>query len=124
MRVTETLLSEERAVLSLAGRLDATSAPAFKARLQQLIQDGHIQLIINLGGISFIDSSGLAALVSALKRTREVRGALKLVGLNEQARTVFRTTLLDRVFEFQPDVASALDTLPDPGEAGPARGSA
>lgn len=112
LAITEELLSEKRAVLTLDGRLDATTAPDLKTRLASLIAEGHGQLVIDLTKVPFIDSSGLAALVSGLKATLETGGALKLVGLNEQTSTAFRVTLLDRVFEFYPDVDTALDSLP------------
>jgi anti-sigma B factor antagonist len=113
LQVTEEPLSERRVVLGLSGRLDATTAPDFKARLKRLVGDGYAQLVIDLTDVPFIDSSGLAALVSGLKAAREASGTLKLVGLNEQTRTVFRVTLLDRVFAFYPDVNEAIDALPD-----------
>jgi anti-anti-sigma factor len=95
----------------LDGRLDATTAPNLKARLASIHEEGHIWLVIDLTKVPFIDSSGLAALVSGLKAAQEAGGALKLVGLNEQTRTAFRVTLLDRVFEFYSDVETALDSL-------------
>ena len=71
-------------------------------------------LVVDLTAVPFIDSSGLAALVSGLKATRQAGGTLKLAGLNEQARTVFRLTRLERVFELYPDAAAAQRTLSDP----------
>jgi len=50
-------------------------------------------------------------LVSGLKATRQAGGALKLAGLNEQARTVLRLTRLDRVFALYADRAAALEAL-------------
>lgn len=112
LTINEDLLSGERAVLTLDGRLDATTAPDLKTKFTSLVAEGHVQLVIDLTRVPFIDSSGLAALVSGLKATQETGGALKLVGLNEQTRTAFRVTLLDRVFEFYPDIDTALDSLP------------
>lgn len=112
LELTEELRSEERAILTLAGRLDVRTAPVLKARLKKLIGNGHFLLVLELTGVSFIDSSGLAALVSVLKIAHEAGGTLRLVGLSEQARTVFRVTLLDRVFEFAPDIDAALLSLP------------
>ena len=111
LQVTEKLLSDKRAMLTLSGRLDAVTAPDLKAQLKRLAKDGHIQLIVDLTDVPFIDSSGLAALVSGLKAVREAGGAMKLAGLSEQTRTVFTLTRLDRVFEIYPDAASAQDTL-------------
>jgi anti-anti-sigma factor len=91
--------SPTRATLYVSGRLDAVSAQEVKARLQDLVQAGHIELIVCLRETPFIDSSGLAALVAGLKAARQAGGTLKLASLGEQARTVFRLTMLERVFE-------------------------
>jgi anti-sigma B factor antagonist len=91
--------------------LDATTALDLKEELKVLVGEGYTQLIVDLTDVPFIDSSGLAALVSGLKRVRESAGTLKIVGLNHQTRTVFTVTLLDRVFDFYPDIAAAVSSF-------------
>ena len=108
-----TLLSETRATLTLKGRLDAVTALELKAQFKRLVEGGAIELIADLAGVPFIDSSGLAALVSGLKATRQEGGTLKLAGLSDQARTVFRLTMLERVFEIYDEVEAALASFPD-----------
>jgi len=95
------------------GRLDAVSAQEVKARLKELVQAGHVELIVCLREVPFIDSSGLAALVSGLKAARQARGTLKLTNLCEPARTVFRLTMLERVLEMYADVEGALAAFVD-----------
>lgn len=112
LQITEKLLSDKRAVVTLSGRVNAVTAPDLKAQLKRLAKGGHIQLVIDLTDVPFIDSSGLAALVSGFKAAREAGGTIKLAGLNEQTRTVLTLTMLDRVFELYPDAEAALDTLP------------
>jgi len=96
------------AVLTLDGRLYAATAPDLKTQLKQLVQEGHVHLVVALARVSFIDSSGLSALVAGLRAAHEAGGTLALAGVNEQARTAFRLTLLDRVFAFYADAATAL----------------
>lgn len=86
--------------LLVQGRLDAVTAPELKARLKDLVAAGHAQLVADLVDVSFIDSSGLSALVAGFKAAREAGGTLKLAGLNEQTRLAFQLTRLDRVFDF------------------------
>jgi anti-sigma B factor antagonist len=112
LEVVEQSLSSHQALLVVNGRLNAVTAPELKARIKRLVNDGFVQLVIDLVNVSFIDSSGIAALVAGLKAARMDNGALKLVGMNEQVRTVFRLTLLDRVFEFYPDVETARESFP------------
>ena len=105
-------VSEKRAVVTPRGRINIATAPDMKGTLKRLADDGYIQLIVDMHAVTFIDSSGLAALVSAFKVSRQAGGTVRLVGLNKQTITVFEATLLDRVFEFYPDVTAALNSLP------------
>jgi anti-sigma B factor antagonist len=95
-------------VLTFRGRLNAVTAPAVKARILEQVGEGHVELVCDLSGVGFLDSSGLAVLVSGLKAVRERGGFLKLSGLNEQVAKIFKLTMLDRVFESYPDVEAAL----------------
>jgi anti-sigma B factor antagonist len=106
LKVTE--LSDRRAVIAARGRMNAMTAPAVKARIQELVAAGRVELVCDLTQVGFLDSSGLSALVSGLKATRERGGFLKLAGLNEQVAKIFKLTMLDRVFELYPSVETAL----------------
>ena len=102
-------LSGNRAVIVAKGRMNALSAPSMKTRIQELVEEGQVEIVCDLSEVGFLDSSGLAALVSGLKATRERGGFLKLVGLNDQVARVFRLTMLDHVFEMYPSVEAALE---------------
>ncbi len=95
----------------LAGRLDARNAQTVKETLKQLIDGGTTHLVLDLAQVPFIDSAGLAALVSALKLTRRVKGNVLLAGVQPQARTLFSLTMLDQVFTIHPSVEAAVDSL-------------
>ena len=92
---------EERAggvaVALLRGRLDLVAAPAVKQRLAEAVAAGHRNLVVDLGEVSFLDSSGLSALISTLKAAREANGDVRLARPADQARTVIRLLALDRV---------------------------
>jgi anti-sigma B factor antagonist len=109
----ETVHSDTCATLGVSGRLNAASALDLKAKLKRMVEDGRVQVIVDLSDVPFVDSSGLAALVSGLKSTRQAGGTLKLAGLGEQARTVFRLTMLERVFEIYADAEAALASFLD-----------
>jgi len=101
-------LSERQAVIEAKGRLTAVTAPAMKAHIRELVDGGWTEILCDLRAVAFLDSSGLAALVSGLKSVREHDGWLKLVGLTPQVATIFRLTMLDRVFETYSTVEAAL----------------
>jgi len=100
--------SPTRAVIVARGRMNAMTAPAMKNRIRELIDEGRTEIVCDLGEVSFLDSSGLSALVSGLKATRERGGFLKLAGANEQVARIFRLTMLDRVFEMYASVEAAV----------------
>ena len=102
------LLSPTRAVIAARGRMNAMSAPAMKSRIKALIDEGRTEIVCDLREVSFVDSSGLSALVSGLKSTREQGGFLKVAGANEQVARIFKLTMLDRVFEMYPSADAAL----------------
>jgi anti-sigma B factor antagonist len=72
-------------------------AADFKSKLNELIEQGHANMIIDLTAVDLVDSSGLGVLVSTLKRIGN-RGEVKLCNLKDAVRSVFELTRLDRVF--------------------------
>jgi anti-sigma B factor antagonist len=103
--------NEDTASVVLGGRFDARNAQTVKETLQQLVEEGTNQLIVDLAQVPFIDSAGLAALVSALKATRREGGSVLLSGIQPQARTVFSLTMLDQVFTIHATLDEALNSL-------------
>jgi anti-sigma B factor antagonist len=99
------------AVVAASGELDAATAPEFEAALGQAIGGGAKHVLIDLAGVSFIDSSGLATLVRALKRSRAGKGDLVLAGLRPAVRKVFDLTRLDKAFDIYSSRAEAVQRL-------------
>ncbi|WP_435168360.1 STAS domain-containing protein [Falsirhodobacter sp. 1013] len=91
-------------------RLTAATATAFKDEVAQMIDQGYDKLVIDLGDVSFVDSSGLGALVGLLKKVGN-RGEIILCQPADSVMQMFRITRMDRVFKFLPDRAQALDAL-------------
>jgi anti-sigma B factor antagonist len=102
------MLSATTAVLAVNGRLNAVTVPAFKARVNEVIGHGRPKIVCDLTGVTFLDSSGLAGLILALKATTERGGFLKFVAVNDLVRRMFRLTHLDRVFELHSSVEAVL----------------
>ncbi|HEX3224357.1 MAG TPA: STAS domain-containing protein [Nocardioides sp.] len=82
-------------------------APAFKNLVEETVASGQSRIVVDLGGVTFIDSSGLGALIAALKATRQAGGDLRVADVPEQVMTVLRLTNLDRVLRAHPTVADA-----------------
>jgi anti-sigma B factor antagonist len=85
-------------VVSVVGDLDVLTAPQMRDRLVEVIDGGQRDVFVDLTGCVFIDSSGLSALVTALKRIRSVGGDLQLVCPDGNVRRLIEVVALDRVF--------------------------
>ncbi len=80
-------------------QLEGARSHEFKNRIQEAIHGLGGRVIVDLTNVTFIDSSGLGALISALKALRANGGDLVLCSMSAQVRTVFEITRLLRVFE-------------------------
>jgi len=77
-------------------RLDARSADALKDRLHALIGAGNRHIVLDLSSVVFVDSSGLGAIVSAIKALAD-GGGMVICGARDAVRGVFKMTRLDKV---------------------------
>lgn len=84
-------------LLRLAGRLDAANAPALERTLTAARGEAP-RLLLELSAVDFLDSSGLGALVGALKSCRRAGGDLRLAAPSAPVARLLRLTALDRVF--------------------------
>lgn len=95
-------------VLAPTGRLDVAGAPALKEAIVELVKNGAPKVVIDMEGVSFVDSTGLGSVISALKQIRNNQGEMRLAAPNQQARVVLELTTLDRVFPYYATVEEAL----------------
>lgn len=84
--------------LWIEGELDAVSSPTLRRAVDARLGDGIERVVLNLSGLTSIDTSGIAALVGLYKRVREREGELRMTGLHGAPRAVFKMFGLDRVF--------------------------
>ena len=79
-----------------------------KDKVQSLIQQGTKNLVIDLGGVSYVDSAGLGQLVQAYATTKNKGGALKLLNVTKRLKDLLVVTKLLTVFDTFDDEKSAL----------------
>ena len=93
-------------------RLDIAVASDFRNALLELIENGRRNLVVNLQGVSFIDSSGLGALVSALKtlKANGGKGDVRLAEVQEPVVALLEIIRLNRVFSTYPSVEKAVQS--------------
>jgi anti-sigma B factor antagonist len=95
-------------VVAPTGRLDVAGAPALKDAISEVVKNGPPRVVIDMEGISFVDSTGLGSVIAALKQIRSSQGDLRLAAPNQQVRVVLELTTLDRVFPYFSTVEEAL----------------
>jgi anti-sigma B factor antagonist len=86
------------ATLRIEGTLDAVTAPELRPALDALVAENKQKIVIDLSSLRLIDSSGVGVLVSLFKRVRANGGDVRIVGVRDQPRAIFRLLRLDRVF--------------------------
>ncbi|RME81512.1 MAG: anti-sigma factor antagonist [Caldilineae bacterium] len=96
------------AVVAVSGDVDAGTAPQLRQQFDELLGDGEQNFVIDLSGVAFMDSSGLATLVQLFKRVRIGHGDVRLCGLQPEVRRIFELTRLDRVFDVFPSRQEAV----------------
>lgn len=95
----------------LASRIDAASAIQFKDQMRALTADGPARIIVDLGQVGFVDSSGLGAIVAAMKQLAPTQ-KMELAGLTPTVDKVFRLTRMDTVFRIHASTADAAKSAP------------
>lgn len=94
-------------ILDLTDRLTAAVASRLRVAVDDLVSSGRSRVAVNLAEVTFIDSSGLGALIGALKATRTAGGDLRIAAAGDQVKQVLRLTNLDRVLTVHPAAESA-----------------
>ena len=95
-------------IVSIEGQLIVGNRQELKTLIQEGLDRGERKFMIDCTQTGYIDSSGLGALVSLAKKVRELGGDLRIVGLNEDLRSLFELTKLDTLFHISPTAAEAL----------------
>jgi anti-sigma B factor antagonist len=94
--------------------LDASNAPEFKRDIAPLLE-ANAKLVLDLGRLRFVDSSGLGAFISCLRKLNAKGGDLKLYGMSKQVRAVFELVRMHRVFDIvgtREDAVRAFERAP------------
>jgi len=101
------------ALLEVDGKLKmGESVDQFRTQWSEAINGGAKVVIIILGSVSVIDSSGLGSLMRCYSSLKAVGGRVKLVGAKEVVRQALGVTHLDKLFDFYDDETAALASIP------------
>ena len=104
-------LADGTTALAVSGEVTFSNVTDFDRALGQALDDGALNLVVDLTGVTFIDSSGLSSLLSASARTRGRGGAVALVVAQDEPPSIFRFRGVDRLLALYPTREAALEGL-------------
>jgi anti-sigma B factor antagonist len=107
--ISDRRVGKDTHVISVTGEIDLFTAPEFKQRMSQPIDEGVQRLVVDLSHTTFIDSSSLGVLIGAHRRLKQRNGSLVVVCDNDTIVKTFKITGLDGVFTLVRSLDDALD---------------
>jgi anti-anti-sigma factor len=107
----ETRKEQEGTVLSITGRMDATTAPELEKGLMALVDGGEKRLLIDLKNLQYISSAGLRTILALAKRLKLTQGSLVFANLQGHVAEVFRISGFYSLFTICDSVEAGLDQL-------------
>ncbi|MEM8638967.1 MAG: STAS domain-containing protein [Cyanobacteria bacterium P01_G01_bin.54] len=96
-------MNSEIKTVEPAGILDGMRAAEFRQEITEYVEQGAKIVLIDFKDVTFMDSSGLGALVLSLKTVRAAKIKMCLCSINDQIKMLFELTSMDRVFEIYDD---------------------
>ena len=109
--ITDAPAHDKAVVLRVGGRLDARSAQELLGRCRKALEEGRSHLVVNLGEVSFIASSGIGTLLALTEEFRDAGGALHLVTLPDAVKSVIDLLNLTQFLNLGETEAEVLETL-------------
>lgn len=98
---------EGATVMKPVGDVDLSRSPVLRNAIRSALNDKPDKLIVELSGVSYMDSSGVATLVEAMQITRKIQAKLVLCNLTDRVQSIFEIARLDQVFTITDDLDSA-----------------
>jgi anti-sigma B factor antagonist len=99
-------------LLDVAGRLTSFEIGALRDSISRLLKQGRKNIVLNLSGLQYLDSSGIGELARVYVSVVKESGQMKVVGLSSKVEEILKITQLYQVFPEFPDEASALQSFP------------
>ena len=96
-------------VISIFGEVNMGSSPQLRTKIIRSVNEGYVNLVLDLTSVDFLDSAGLGTIIGALRRVRSQNGDLLLVCPEERIQSIFMLCDLDKVFKFYLTSNEAVD---------------
>jgi anti-sigma B factor antagonist len=98
-------------VIKMAGRVDTYTAPKLQETMDELINDGHFNLIFDMSEVDFLSSKGLWVLTETQKKTKKNSGKLVLAHTNDKIRGSFELVGMGGYFDIFEDITTAVGSF-------------
>lgn len=98
-------------ICNIEGDIDINTAPEAKKVFDKIAHDRQKKILFNMEKVAYVDSSGLATLVAALKGFKGSGGRLKLINLTTKVKSLFEITKLEKLFDIRDSEEDALKTF-------------
>ncbi len=109
---TKTELNGKIAIIEIKGSLVGDEdTDKFRSAVQDFIEQGNKSLVINLGKVNYMNSSGIGAIISAYTSYKKVTGEIKLAGISNNVQNLLVVTKLIDVFDVHETVDEAIDSF-------------
>jgi anti-sigma B factor antagonist len=100
------------AIVDFSGKITLGEGSAtLRTTVKELVSQGHRKILLNLGDVDYIDSSGIGELVGAYTTVRSASGELKLMQLTKRVKDLIQITRLFTVFDVQSDESAAITSF-------------
>jgi anti-sigma B factor antagonist len=106
-------------LVDVSGRLTSFETGALRDAISRLLKQGRKDIVLNLSGLQYLDSSGIGELARMYVSVVKENGQMKVVGLSSKVEEILKITQLYQVFPEFPSEEAALQSFPDPGSKKP-----
>jgi anti-sigma B factor antagonist len=110
MKFDEHQEDDAMVIRPLENRLDSYVSDELKVHMKGLVHEGHMQIVLDLRDVEFVDSSGLGAIIATMMALRP-QGQLMVCNVNDNVLALFRLTRMDRVIPVMDDTDKALRAI-------------
>ena len=107
-------------LVDVAGRLTSFEIGALRDSISRLLKQGRKNIVLNLSGLQYLDSSGIGELARVYVSVVKQSGQMKVVGLSPKVEEILKITQLYQVFPEFPSEEAALKSFPESGRKDPA----
>ncbi len=95
-------------LLTVKGKIDIESSPELKRQVLSIVDSGKKNIYLDFSGVSFVNSSGLGAMINLLKELRKKNASMTIINPSNFIKSLFKLTQLDKIFKVYGSVEESI----------------